>query len=74
MIAVVAIIVLVIVVLVAMAVAIRHHQLTQQLVELDNKIEQLEAKLVGLETNYFIECEIDALVQQRNNVRRKMFF
>ena len=68
------VIVLFVVLVVSMAVAIRHHQLTQQLVELDNKIEQLEAKLVELGTDYFVECEITFLLRKKNNIKEKMFF
>ena len=60
--------------LLGLVVLVRHCQLTIQLAELDQQIEELEAKLVELGTDYFVECEIDALVQKRNDIRRKMFF
>lgn len=68
------VIVLVIALALGLAVAVRHFQLEAQLVELDQQIEELEVQLAELGSDYFTECEIDALIQKRNNIRRKMFF
>ena len=66
--------VLFLVVVLAMAVAIRHFQLLGQLGLLDRQIEELIDQLGLLETDYFIECELDLLVQKQNRIKEKMFF
>lgn len=59
---------------IGLAVAIRHFQLLGQLAELDRQIEQLIDQLGLLETDYFIECELDSLIRKQDSIRQKMFF
>lgn len=66
--------VLFLVVVLAMAVAIRHFQLLGQLGLLDRQIEELIDQLGLNKTDYFVECEIDALIRKQNEIRRKMLF
>ncbi len=66
--------VLFLVVVLGLAVAIRHFQLLGQLQQIDQQIEELVDQLGLLETDYFIECEIDALIRKQNKIKEKMFF
>lgn len=66
--------VLFLVVVLAMAVAIRHFQLLGQLGLLDRQIEELIDQLGLLETDYFIECELDSLIRKQDKIKEKMFF
>lgn len=58
-----------------LAVAIRHHQLLVQIEELESEIEKLEAKSDLLQRpDYFVSCEIDALIRKRDRIKEKLFF
>lgn len=71
---VVAMVLLFVVLFVGLAVAIRHFQLLGQMAELDSQIEQLIDQLGLLETDYFIECELDSLIRKQDKIKEKMFF
>ena len=60
--------------LLGLAVAVRHCQLTAQVNELDQQIKTLEVQSGLQGPNYFIECEIDALIRKQDRIRQKMLF